>query len=299
MCSHPIEHDAHELRATWRSSAISSAPSADAPSNRAAEKFRVGSVEIALNASRFAIVPSSRYFAVAAPNERSRSSFGGREHPGGIGRPHLRARAHEDRLAPLGPHHGSEPAPAGVASVVRDRRVAHAALPGRADRRDPPGRTVTFPQAVLCLSRRQPPQIVGRLDPDLAAIDHDHRRLLAGSAQHDRVVAGELAGDREVARRERVGQAAGERRLGHDRELRARGQRRADQRREHEHQRRLRVERLDARRAVLVHQPRTKAGATDVRAQHRLLDRRRLARARAQVHEQRLPEIPAGWHARC
>src|ERR1700748_1309797 len=75
MCSHPIEHDAHELRARCRRSAISSAASAGAPSNLAAEKLRVGSVEIALNASRLAIVPSSRYLAVAAPNDRSRSSF--------------------------------------------------------------------------------------------------------------------------------------------------------------------------------------------------------------------------------
>src|ERR1700749_3873032 len=75
MCSHPIEHDAHELRATWRRSAISSAASAGAPSNWTAEKFRVGRVEIALKASRLAIVPSSRYFAVAWPNERSRRSL--------------------------------------------------------------------------------------------------------------------------------------------------------------------------------------------------------------------------------
>ena len=38
-------------------------------------KFRVGSAEIALNASRLAIVPISRYLAVAAPNERSRKSL--------------------------------------------------------------------------------------------------------------------------------------------------------------------------------------------------------------------------------
>ncbi len=87
MCSHPIEHDAHELRATWRSSAISSAPSAGASSNLAAEKFRVGSVEIALNASRFAIVPSSRYFAVAAPNERSRSRLAAASTPAGSADP--------------------------------------------------------------------------------------------------------------------------------------------------------------------------------------------------------------------
>src|SRR5580693_3008634 len=75
MCSHPIEHDAHELRAICLRSAISSAPSFGASSNRAALKLRVGSVEIALNASRFAIVPSSRYLAVAAPNDRVRRSL--------------------------------------------------------------------------------------------------------------------------------------------------------------------------------------------------------------------------------
>ena len=51
-----------------------SAPRRPAPSNVAAWKLRVGSVLIALNASRLASVPSSRYFAVAGPNDRSRRS---------------------------------------------------------------------------------------------------------------------------------------------------------------------------------------------------------------------------------
>src|SRR6516165_5263050 len=83
MCSHPIEHDAHELRATWRSCATSSAPSDAAPSNLAAEKLRVGRAEIALKLSRLAIVPSSRYFAVAAPNERRRRSRAAPSTPAG------------------------------------------------------------------------------------------------------------------------------------------------------------------------------------------------------------------------
>src|ERR687890_2844701 len=74
MCSQPIEHDAHELRATPRASARSSAASLGAPANVAAWKLRVGSVESALKASRFASVPSSRYFAVAGPKERWRRS---------------------------------------------------------------------------------------------------------------------------------------------------------------------------------------------------------------------------------
>ena len=39
-----------------------------------------------------------------------------------------------------------------------------------------------------------------------------------------------------------------------------------------------------------------KAGPADVRAQHRLLDPRRLGRPRAQVHEQRLPKYPPDRH---
>ena len=44
------------------------------PSNITVWKLRLGSVLIALNASRLASVPSSRYLAVAGPNERARRS---------------------------------------------------------------------------------------------------------------------------------------------------------------------------------------------------------------------------------
>ena len=75
MCSQPIVQDAQLLRATRRipSTASSGADPArrSAPSNSAAWKLRVGSVAIALNVSRLASVPSSRYFAVAGPNDRS------------------------------------------------------------------------------------------------------------------------------------------------------------------------------------------------------------------------------------
>ncbi len=74
MCSQPMVQDAQLLRATVRSSASSSAASCGAPANVAAWKLRVGRALIALNASRLASVPSSRYFAVAGPNERARRS---------------------------------------------------------------------------------------------------------------------------------------------------------------------------------------------------------------------------------
>src|SRR6185437_15195997 len=101
MCSQPIVQDAQLERATWRISARSAGaafgafwifwafwvswlawlawllcvwPRRSAPANVADWKLRVGSAEIALNASRLARVPSSRYLAVAGPNERSRRS---------------------------------------------------------------------------------------------------------------------------------------------------------------------------------------------------------------------------------
>ena len=74
MCSQPIVHDAQLCRATWRAADRSSAASFCAPSNVAAWKFRVGSVLMALKASRLASVPSSRYLAVAGPNDRARRS---------------------------------------------------------------------------------------------------------------------------------------------------------------------------------------------------------------------------------
>src|SRR6478672_4522971 len=83
MCSQPIVQEAQLLRAVPRSSASSSADRAGAPSNVAAWKLRVGSVESALKASRLARVPSSRYLAVAAPNDRVRRSFAAASTPAG------------------------------------------------------------------------------------------------------------------------------------------------------------------------------------------------------------------------
>ena len=74
MCSQPIVQDAQLLRATCRISARSSAASRGASAKVAAWKLRVGRVLMALKASRLASVPSSRYLAVAGPNDRSRRS---------------------------------------------------------------------------------------------------------------------------------------------------------------------------------------------------------------------------------
>src|SRR6266705_6808697 len=74
MCSQPMVHEAQLLRVTLRSLDRSSAASFGAPVNVAAWKLRVGRVLMALKASRLASVPSSRYLAVAGPNDRARRS---------------------------------------------------------------------------------------------------------------------------------------------------------------------------------------------------------------------------------
>ena len=65
--SQPIEHDAQLSRTAARSSSASVVVSVP--------KLRPGSAESALNVSRLASVPRSRYFAVAGPNERARRSL--------------------------------------------------------------------------------------------------------------------------------------------------------------------------------------------------------------------------------
>ena len=120
MCSQPIEQDAHELRATPRSSCSSSAASRGAPSKVAAVKLRVGSVETALNASRLARVPSSRYFAVAGPKLRARRSFAAASTAAWSCDVDLRGRPDQDGLEVLGPQYRAQPAAAGVAAVVAD-----------------------------------------------------------------------------------------------------------------------------------------------------------------------------------
>ena len=83
------------------------------------------------------------------------------------------------------------------------------------DRSPPPARPVPSARAAVPRSSAagKPHRSLGGRDPHRAAVDHEHRRLLRSAAHDDRVVAGQLAGDREVARGQRVGQPAGERGL--------------------------------------------------------------------------------------
>ena len=99
-------------------------------------KLRVGSAPKRLNASKFVAVPSSRYLAVAGPNDRfDRSRLSSISSADAPTRPRWRA-AHRDGLDVLAAEHRAAAAAAGMPAVVRDRGVAHRALAGRADRGD-------------------------------------------------------------------------------------------------------------------------------------------------------------------
>ena len=126
-----------------------------------------------------------------------------------IGGRDLRPRTHGDRLEELRAEHRAEPAAARVTAVVRDRRVLDEVLARRADRGDSPGLAESLAQPLLGLVGGQAPEVAGRLEARAVAVDEQDRRLRAGAAHDDRVVARQLAGDREVARGERIVEQAG------------------------------------------------------------------------------------------
>src|SRR5262245_27181677 len=70
MCSQPIVHVTQLARVFERVLLISAGDRLAASSNVPPWKLRVGSAPKRLKVSRFVAVPSSRYFAVAGPNER-------------------------------------------------------------------------------------------------------------------------------------------------------------------------------------------------------------------------------------
>ena len=240
-------------------------------------KLRVGSVDSALNARTFAIVPSSRYFAVARPRERSRRSLRRSQDALGVGGGDLRRRADGEGLDLLGAHDRAQPAAAGVAPVVARwwRSARRARRPCRS-RRPATRRRAARARAPRPRRPCGPTPRAASSTTTSAALDAHDRRPVGPADEHDRVVAGQLAADGEVAGRERVGEQAGERRLRDDGELRARGQRRPDQRGEDERERRLGRERVDAGRAELGQQPGAEADAAEVVAQDLLGQRQEL-----------------------
>ena len=123
-------------------------------------------------------MPSSRYFAVAGPNERARRSRAAASSPGWSAGATLVARPHGHGLEQLRAEHGAEPAAAGVAPVVGDRRVADLPLAGGADRRHPPALAEPLAEALLGLVGGKAPEVRRGLDPGAVAVDQQRGRAL-------------------------------------------------------------------------------------------------------------------------
>ena len=69
MCSQPMVHAAQEERMELESACMDSTDNLSASGKELSWKLRVGSVFRRLKVSRLLRVPSSRYFAVAAPRD--------------------------------------------------------------------------------------------------------------------------------------------------------------------------------------------------------------------------------------
>ena len=165
MCSQPMVQAAQERRATRRAAFSSSPDRAAAPSNVPCWKLRVGRAAKRLNVSRLATVPSSRYLAVAGPNDRCDRSRGRRHHAGRVGHLDALRAGHRHRLEPLGAHDRPEPAAAGVAVLVADRGVADQVLAGRADDRRVKARARAARRAgARASSAGRPHRSAGRLE---------------------------------------------------------------------------------------------------------------------------------------
>ena len=176
MCSQPIVQDAQLLRRDLAACPATSDSGGCSARRARPRSSRPGSCGwaaslIALNASRLASVPSSRYFAVAGPNDRSRRSRAAASTLARVGGGDLRRGADRDRLEVLRAHHRAQPAAARVPPVVRDRGVPDAALAGRADRRDPPAPAELAPAACASASAAVRP-----LSPAASRAARRHRR---------------------------------------------------------------------------------------------------------------------------
>ena len=168
--SQPIEHDAQLSRTAARSSSASVVVSvAEVVAGQRRERVEGEQVR---ERAEVAVLRGGRA-------ERARAEvLGGGEHRGGVGdRAALRGGAHGDRLEPLGAEHRAEPAAAGVAAVVRDRRVADEPLAGRPDRGDAVGGSEPRAQPLSRPRRRRGPRgRRRRLEAGAVAVDDQRRR---------------------------------------------------------------------------------------------------------------------------
>ena len=160
-------------RRNWRGSSRASAVSCSG--ERAAAAGKRSLLKIArrqaprrLKTSRLAAVPSSRYLAVAGPNDLSESCLASATSSAGWAQARALRAANGDGLDVLRAQHRAAAAAAGVPAVVRDRGIAHQPLAGRADRGDLKfGAQAGSRNRLSASPAGQAPQIAGRLEPHL------------------------------------------------------------------------------------------------------------------------------------
>ena len=164
-------------------------------------------------------------------------------------------------------HHRADAAAARMAPFIADRGEANEVLAGRPMACDPerPGESSSDRIAASRLRRRSFRAGDRRgLISTVSSLDEQVRHEGGLARDHQGVDAEALQLDGEMARRQRVGDEAGERRLRHDGELGRGREAGADERRAREDQRIGGRERIDTGGRVLVEQARAESNAAKV-----------------------------------
>jgi hypothetical protein len=204
--------------------------------------------------------------------------------------------ADRDRLDLLGAQHGAAAAAPSMPSVVRDGGVAYEPLASGTDRGNSIARTETALQRCFRLLARDIAILGGGFEAHpVRFVDDQHRELGGAADDDDGVAAAGLADNREAAARQRVVDAAGERALADDGELRRCRQRTPDQRAERKDERRLGCQRVHAGRAFVQEQAGAKATAAKELPQQLLRQRHTLGVATRRIDTQ-VAAVVAEWH---
>ncbi len=289
MCSQPMVQATQLARVRACATPNCSGDRRSACSKVPLWKLRVGSVPKRLNVSRLVAVPSSRYLAVAGPNERfDRSRLNAVSSPGYAHAVRCVPRT-ANRLDVLAAEHGAAAAAAGMATVVRDGGIAHGALGRRSNRGNPVVGAQPCAQRVLGRLAGLAAQLLGWLEPDGPVVHDQHRQRGRAADDDDGIAAAALARQREAAAGQRVVEPLGQRAAADDGELRGRGERTADERAEREDERRFGRHRIGDRPAFVQQQARAKTASADICAQHRLRQRHPLGVAGRDIN----PEVAA------
>src|SRR5581483_3806493 len=170
-------------------------------------------------------------------------------------------------------HHGADAAAAGVAAFVADCGEADSVLAGFADGGDARARTGELgANQGFALEGAFAAQLLGAPELHFSVVNEQVRPGGGPPADDERVDAEALQLEGEIAGRKRVGDKAGERRLGDDGKLGGGGEAGADQRRAGENQRVVGSKRIRPGGRVVVEKARAESHAAEKFAQARFLE---------------------------